>query len=89
MFVHNEIGVIQDLKSIAKICREKKTFLHTDAAQAVGKPWNILSQILISLKGKIPVDVKDLDIDLMSISGHKVENIIFLSVSYINLALWT
>ena len=56
-FVHNEIGVIQDLKTIGQICKENKVFLHTDAAQAVGK---------------IPFNVKDMNIDLMSISGHKV-----------------
>jgi len=57
MYVHNEIGVIQDLKDIIKLCRSKGVFVHTDAAQAVGK---------------IPLDVKDLDIDLMSISAHKL-----------------
>lgn len=57
MFVNNEIGVIQDMKNIGKLCREAKVFFHTDAAQAVGK---------------VPVDVKDMNIDLMSISGHKV-----------------
>ena len=57
MLVHNEIGVIQDIKGIGKICRDKGVFLHTDAAQAVGK---------------IPIDVKDMNIDLMSISGHKL-----------------
>lgn len=57
IMVHNEIGVIQQIKEIGKICREKKVFLHTDAAQSVGK---------------IPIDVNEMNIDLMSISGHKI-----------------
>ena len=50
-------GVIQPLEEIGALCREKKVFFHTDAAQAVGK---------------IPVNVNDMKIDLMSISGHKI-----------------
>jgi cysteine desulfurase len=57
MTVNNEIGVIQPIEEIGKICRSKKVFLHTDAAQAVGK---------------IPLDVNKMNIDLMSISGHKI-----------------
>jgi len=57
MAVNNEIGVQQPIKEIGQICREKKVFFHTDAAQAVGK---------------IPIDVNDMNIDLMSISGHKL-----------------
>jgi cysteine desulfurase len=57
MAVNNEIGVIQSLAEIGQICREKKVFFHTDAAQAVGK---------------IPLDVEAMRIDLMSISGHKI-----------------
>lgn len=57
MFVNNEIGVIQPMKELGKICREKGVFFHTDAAQAVGK---------------VPIDVNEMNIDLMSISGHKV-----------------
>ncbi len=57
MAVNNEIGVIQPLSEIGKICREKGTFFHTDAAQAIGK---------------IPLDVNEMNIDLLSISGHKV-----------------
>jgi cysteine desulfurase len=57
MSVNNEIGVIQDLKSIGKICREKGIYFHTDCAQAFGK---------------IPLDVDEMNIDLMSISGHKI-----------------
>ena len=57
MAVNNEIGVIQPLEEIGKICREKKTLFHTDAAQAAGK---------------IPLDVEAMNIDLMSISGHKI-----------------
>ena len=57
MAVNNEIGVIQPLAEIGKICREKGAFFHCDAAQAFGK---------------IPLDVEAMNIDLMSISGHKI-----------------
>jgi cysteine desulfurase len=57
MAVNNEIGVIQPLEEIGKICRENKVFFHSDAAQAVGK---------------IPLDVNAMNIDLMSISSHKI-----------------
>ncbi|OJJ44355.1 hypothetical protein ASPZODRAFT_160966 [Penicilliopsis zonata CBS 506.65] len=57
MAVNNEIGVIQPLDEIGKLCRSKKIFFHTDAAQAVGK---------------IPLDVNKSNIDLMSISSHKI-----------------
>lgn len=56
MAVNNEIGVIQPLKEIGALCRSKKIFFHTDGAQALGK---------------IPMDVNEMNIDLMSISGHK------------------
>lgn len=57
MAVNNEIGVIQPLAAIGKICREHGVLFHTDAAQAVGK---------------IPLNVNEMMIDLLSISGHKV-----------------
>jgi cysteine desulfurase len=57
MAVNNEIGVIQPLAEIGRICREKGAFFHTDAAQAAGK---------------IPLDVEAMNIDLLSISGHKI-----------------
>jgi len=57
MTINNEIGVVQPIKEIGEICRKHKVFFHTDAAQAVGK---------------IPMDVNDMKIDLMSISGHKI-----------------
>lgn len=57
MAVNNEIGVKQPISDIGQICREKKVFFHTDAAQAVGK---------------IPINVEKMNIDLMSISGHKI-----------------
>lgn len=57
IFANNEIGVIQNIYALAGICRENKVFFHTDAAQAFGK---------------IDVNVDELGIDLMSISGHKV-----------------
>lgn len=57
MAVNNEIGVIQPVADIGRLCRSRKVFFHTDAAQAVGK---------------VPVDVNAMSIDLMSISGHKL-----------------
>ncbi|MEO5337001.1 MAG: IscS subfamily cysteine desulfurase [Magnetospirillum sp. WYHS-4] len=57
MAVNNEIGVIQPMAEIGALCRKKGAFFHTDCAQAVGK---------------IPLDVNAMNIDLMSISGHKI-----------------
>ncbi len=57
MAINNEIGVIQPLKEIGKICREKGAFFHSDIAQAFGK---------------IPINVDECNIDLASISGHKI-----------------
>ena len=56
MYANNEIGTIQPIGEIGKICREKKVIFHTDAVQAVGH---------------IPVDVNRDDIDMLSISAHK------------------
>lgn len=57
MGVNNEIGVIQPLEEIGKICKKMGVCFHTDCAQAFGK---------------IPLDVEKFNIDLMSISGHKI-----------------
>ncbi len=57
MTINNEIGVIQPVKEIGDLCRKKGVFFHTDAAQAFGK---------------IPLNVNEMNIDLMSISGHKI-----------------
>jgi len=57
MFANNEIGVLQPVEQIGKICRERGVLFHTDAVQAVGK---------------VPVDVNKQNIDIASISGHKL-----------------
>lgn len=57
MHVNNEIGVIQDIKAIGEICREKKVIFHTDATQSVGK---------------LPINLAELNVDLMSMSSHKL-----------------
>lgn len=56
MYVNNELGVIQNISKIGELCRSKKILFHVDAAQAVGK---------------LPIDVKEENIDLLSISAHK------------------
>ncbi len=57
MHVNNEIGVIQEIATLGKICRERGVLFHVDAAQSVGK---------------VPIDLSNLAVDLMSFSGHKV-----------------
>ncbi len=57
MFANNEIGVIQPIKAIAKIAHKNNVIFHTDAVQACGN---------------VPIDVKDMEIDMLSISGHKL-----------------
>jgi cysteine desulfurase len=57
MAANNETGVLQDIAEMAKLCREREIAFHTDAAQAIGK---------------IPINVGTQNIDLLSISGHKL-----------------
>lgn len=57
MYANNEVGTIQPIKEIAQICKQYGVPFHTDAVQAVGK---------------VPVNVKELGVDLMSISSHKI-----------------
>ena len=56
MFANNEIGTIEPIKEIGKLCRENKIYFHTDAVQAIGH---------------VDIDVKDMNIDLLSMSAHK------------------
>jgi cysteine desulfurase len=57
MFANNEIGVVQPVAEIGKLCHERNVIFHTDAVQAVGK---------------IPVDVNSMNIDVLSLTAHKI-----------------
>jgi cysteine desulfurase len=57
MLANNEVGTLQPVAEIGKICRDRKVLLHSDATQAVGK---------------MPVDVEALNVDLLSLSAHKM-----------------
>lgn len=57
MSVNNEVGTIQNIKSIAKIAHDYGIFFHTDAVQAIGQ---------------VKIDVQDMEIDLLSLSAHKI-----------------
>ena len=57
MHANNEVGVIQDIEAIGKLCHEKGVIFHTDSTQSIGK---------------VPFDVQKMNVDLASISGHKI-----------------
>ncbi|MBC7982793.1 MAG: aminotransferase class V-fold PLP-dependent enzyme, partial [Candidatus Obscuribacterales bacterium] len=57
MHVNNEIGVIQDIAAVGQLCRERSVLLHVDAAQSVGK---------------LPINVEAMNIDLLSLTAHKL-----------------
>ena len=57
MFANNEVGTIQPIKEISEVCKKYDVLFHTDAVQAVGK---------------VPINVKELGIDALSVSSHKI-----------------
>ncbi|GAA0179667.1 cysteine desulfurase family protein [Clostridium sediminicola] len=57
MWGNNEIGTVQNIKDIGEICKQSNVYFHTDAVQALGQ---------------IPIDVKEMNIDLLSMSAHKI-----------------
>lgn len=69
MMANNEIGNIYPIKEIGKIAKESKILFHCDAVQAVGK---------------IKIDVKDMNIDTLSLSGHKIHAPKGIGVLYVN-----
>jgi len=68
MFANNEIGVIQDIPAIGALCKERGAIFHSDAAQAAGK---------------VPIDVRAMDIHLLSISAHKLYGLKGIGALYV------
>ncbi len=68
MMVNNETGDVFDVKTLCQLCHERDIDFHTDATQAFGK---------------VPIDVKDLDVDYLTLSGHKIHSLKGCAVLYI------
>lgn len=72
MFANNEVGSIQPIKQISKICKTKGALFHTDAVQAIGK---------------VPINVQELQLDFLSMSSHKINGPKGIGALYVNTSL--
>ncbi len=69
MYANNEIGTVQPIPEIGEICRERGVYFHTDAVQAVGN---------------VPINVREQNIDMLSLSGHKIHAMKGVGLLYVN-----
>ena len=69
MAVNNELGTIEPISEIGEICREKGVVFHSDCVQAIGN---------------IPIDVKEMKVDILTLSGHKIHGLKGTGLIYIN-----
>ena len=72
MLLNNELGTINPIKDLAKLCNDRNIYIHTDAVQCIGK---------------IPIDIHNLSVDMLSVGAHKFYGPKGIGVLFINIRI--